>query len=87
MKHLALLALFAALPAYAAIEGYDWDTGNYVEINAQWLTEGDNVEMYDYDTGDYHDVDIQSVDRYGLTVEAEVYDNTTGEYRTIDLEK
>ena len=87
MKHLALLALFAALPAYADIEGYDWDTSNYVEIDATSISEGDTVTMYDYDTGDNHDVDIQSVDSYGLTVEAEVYDNTTGEYRTIDLEK
>ena len=87
MKYLALLALFASLPALAEIEGYDWGTSNYVEIDATSITEGDTVEMYDYDTGDYHDVDIQSVDRYGLTVEAEIYDNTTGEHRTIDLEK
>ena len=87
MKHLALLALFAALPAYADIEGYDWNTSNYVEIDAASITEGDTVTMYDYDTGDYHDISIESVDRYGLSVEAEVYDYTTSEYRTLDLEK
>ena len=87
MKHLALLALFASLPAFAEIEGYDWDTSNYVEIDATSITEGDTVEMYDYDTGDYHDISIESVDRYGLSVEAEVYDYTTSEYRTLDLEK
>ena len=87
MKHLALLALFAALPVYADIEGYDWDTSNYVEIDATSISEGDTVTMYDYDTGDYHDISIESVDRYGLSVEAEVYDYTTSEYRTLDLEK
>lgn len=87
MKYLALLALFAAMPAYAEIEGYDWETSNYVEIESKWLSEGDTVEMYDYDTGEYHDIEVQSIDRFGLTVEAEVYDYDTGEYRTIDLEK
>lgn len=87
MKHLALLALFASLPSFAEIEGYDWDTKNFVEIESKWLSEGDNVEMYDHNTNSYHDVEVQSIDRFGLTVEAEVYDNTTGEYRTIDLEK
>ena len=87
MKHLALLALFAALPAYADIEGYDWNTSNYVEIDATSITEGDTATMYDYDTGDYHDISVESVDRYGLSVEAEVYDYTTSEYRTLDLEK
>lgn len=87
MKHLALLALFAALPAYADIEGYDWNTSNYVEIDATSISEGDTVTMYDYDTGDYHDISVESVDRYGLSVEAEVYDYTTSEYRTLDLEK
>ncbi len=87
MKHLALLALFASLPAFAEIEGYDWDTSNYVEIEADWLTEGDSATMYDYDTGNYHDISVESVDRYGLSVEVEVYDYTTSEYRTLDLEK
>lgn len=88
MKYLALLALFTSLPAFAEIEGYDWDTGNYIDIEAKTISEGDrNVTVYDHDTGAYHNVDVESVNRYGLTVEVEVYDHTTNEYRTLDLEK
>ena len=84
MKALALLLLFSAPAFAAAVEGYDYESGSYVELDTEYVKQGMNVDMYDYDTGDYHDVDVEVVQRYGRDVE--VYDNTTGEYRTIELQ-
>ena len=66
-----------------AWDGYDYDTGSYVEIESGNLVrEGNDIDVYNYDTGEYTNYEVQSV--YGN--EVEVYDYDTGEYKTFDMD-
>jgi hypothetical protein len=90
VKKLAFLAsallLASATPAIAW-DGYDMDTGNYVEIDkGNLVREGSSAEVYDWDTGRYHDVEVKRINSYGSSVELEVYDYDTGEYRILEMD-
>lgn len=70
-----------------AWDGYDWDSGNYVEIESGNLVrEGRDIEIYDWETNDYHDVEVIDMRDTYDGVELEVYDYDTGEYRYLDME-
>ncbi len=87
MKKVLFLLVLSIPTTSLAWDGYDYSTGNYVEIESGNLVRsGRDIEIYDYDTGDYHDVEVQSIRSYGSTVEVEVYDYDTGEYRTLEME-
>lgn len=84
-----LLATFIALITFNANawDGYDYETGNYIEIEkGNLVREGRDIEIYDYETGEYKDVEVEDIRRYGSTVEVEVYDYETGEYRTFEMD-
>lgn len=69
-------------------DGYDWETGTYVEIDKGNLVRtGKSIEIYDYDTGEYRDVDVTGIRDTGNSVEVEVYDSEAGGYRTLDMDK
>ena len=71
-----------------AWDGYDYEAGQYVEIETGNLVRsGNDIEVYDYGDGQYHNVEIQDITRYGNTVEVEVYDYDTGEYRTFEMDR
>lgn len=77
-----LLLILFSFPAFAW-EGYDYESGSYIEIEDGNLVRlGNGIEVYDYDTGEYHNVEVQSVD----SDEVEVYDYETGEYRIFGME-
>lgn len=83
---LLVLILFTPIQIYAW-EGEDAKTGGYIEIDSGNLVRnGSSIEFYDHSTGQYHDADVESVNRYGGTIEVEVYDSTIGEYRTFEME-
>ena len=64
-------------------DGYDYDTGNYIEIEKGNLVRaGNDIEIYDYETGEYRDVEVQGM----VGNEQEVYDYDTGEYRTFEMD-
>ena len=70
-----------------AWDGYDYDSGSFVEIEeGNLVREGLDIEIYDYNDGTYKDVEVESISDYGGTVEVEVYDYDTGEYRTFEME-
>jgi len=70
-----------------AWDGYDYDSGSYIEIEKGNLVRtGRDIEIYDYGDGSYHDVAVEDINRYGSSVEVEAYDYETGEYRTFDME-
>lgn len=70
-----------------AWDGYDYEKGSYIEIGKSNLVRsGKDIEIYDYGTGEYKDVEVESIKRYGSSVEVEVYDYSTGEYRTFEME-
>lgn len=82
----ALLATFLSLPVLAW-DGYDYESGDYVEIESGNLVRsGETIEFYDYDSGEYRSADVESISRFGSSVEVEVYDHDSGEYRTLEME-
>lgn len=83
-----ILSIFSVFPLTAsAWDGYDYDSGNHVEIEKGNLVRpGREIEFYDYGSGEYRTGDVQSIKRYGRSVEVEVVDNETGEYRTFDMD-
>lgn len=85
----AILALVLLFPlTVLAWDGYDYESGNSVEIESgTYVRPGEDIEVYEYETGKYIDVEVQSMQRYGSSVEVEVYDYETGEYRTFEMEE
>lgn len=68
-------------------DGYDYETGNYIEIGQENLVRtGNDIEIYDYDDGSYKDVEVTGINRWGNSVEIEVYDWESGDYRTFEMD-
>ncbi|RWP40162.1 MAG: hypothetical protein EOR04_19650 [Mesorhizobium sp.] len=83
---LAIGLVLGASDAYAW-DGTDTTTGESVEIGKGNLVRtGRDIEIFDGGAGEYRDVTVESIRRYGSTVEVEVYDNESGEYRTLEME-
>ena len=81
------LAVLYLLPPTVlfAWSGYDYDTENYIEIDADILTiQGKHIEIYDYSDESYHEVYVISVSNGGK--EIDVLDQDTGDYRTFEAE-
>lgn len=80
--------LLALLPVSTlAWDGYDYESGNYVEVERGNLVRaGNDIEVYDYDAGEYRNVTVESVNEGYGSVELEVYDHDSGEYRTFEME-
>jgi len=88
MKRVLVIFLLMVSTTSFAWDGYDWDSGSFVDIEKGSLVrEGEEIEIYDWGAGEYRDVEVQSIDSYGSSVEVEVYDPDTGEYRTLDMDK
>ena len=85
MRRLLLCAALAT--TCLGWSGSDIETGESVEIEqGNLVRSGEDIEVYDSGDGDYHDVSVESINRYGSTVELEVYDHTTGESRVLEME-
>ena len=83
MKKFLLIALCITTLHCFSWDGYDYDRGNYIEIERGNLVRvGNDIEIYDYSTGTYKDVEVQSISNG----EIEVYDYDTDEYRTFDMD-
>lgn len=84
---LVALSLLVAPATAFSWDGYDYDTGNYVEIESgNLMRTGNDIEIYDYEDGSYKDVEVTDITRYGSSVEIEVYDYESGKYRTFDMD-
>lgn len=82
-----LLTLALSAPVFAW-DGYDYESGSYVEIDdGNLVRQGSEIEIYDYGTGEYIDVEVESITNYGSSVEVEVYDYDSGEYRTLEMDR
>lgn len=80
------LLLTFSLNIYAW-DGYDYETGSFVEIDKGNLVRtGEEIEVYSYNTGEYTSYEVESITSYGSGAEVEVYDYDTGEYRTLDMD-
>ena len=79
--------IFINFSIYGEWNGYDWDSGSYVDIESGNLVrEGQDIEIYDWGTGSYSDVEVTDINSFGSGAEVEVYDYSTGEYRILDMD-
>ena len=85
-----LLVLFGSLffsASALAWDGYDYETGSYIEIDkGNLVREGEEIEYYDYDSGEYLNGEVQNIQSSGSGAEVEVYDYDSGEYRTFEMD-
>lgn len=87
MKSIILTILLVISFPSISWDGYDYETGNYIEIGSgNSVSSGEEVEIYDYEVGEYRYVEVQGITSNGSAVEVEVYDYTEGEYRTFEME-
>jgi hypothetical protein len=88
MKYIFLPLLLAlATNAANAWDGTDQDSGDSVEIEqGNLVRSGENIEYYDSGKGEYRTGDVESITRYGSTVEVEITDDESGETRTLEME-
>lgn len=85
-KAVCFACLFVS--ACLAWDGYDWDSGHYVEIGkGNLVRSGRDIEIYDYADGKYKDVEVQSIRKtYSGKVEVEVYDPQSHKTRTLEMD-
>jgi len=70
----------------SAWEGSNTNTGSSVEIESgQLVRSGETIEVYDSSEG-YKTYDVDSITRYGSTVEIEATDSATGESTTLEMD-
>lgn len=78
------------LPVTAqAADGFDYQSGTYIEIEeGNLVEEGEEIEYFDYESREYRYGDVESVQPSdsGSGSEVEVYDPESGEYRTFEME-
>lgn len=83
----AVVSIFMIPSLAIAWDGFDHQSGNYIEIEGGNLVRtGRDIEIFDYQDGTYKDVEVTNIDRYGSTVEVEVFDYEKGEYRTFEMD-
>ena len=82
-----LLIMFFLCSKSWGWDGYDYNSGSYIEIDKGNLVRpGEDVEYYDYGSGEYKYGNVESINSYGSSVELEVYDYDSGDFRTFDME-
>ena len=87
-KKTLLLSSLLCIPSISsAWDGYDYNSGTYIEIDrGNLVREGNDIEYFDYGTG-YQYGEVTNIDSYGSSVEVEVYDYNSGEYRTFEMDR
>lgn len=81
------VALLSISTASFTWDGYDYESGNYVEIEkGNLVREGEEIEYYDYGSGEYRYGEVQQIQSSGSGAELEVYDYESGEYRSFDMD-
>ncbi|WOH58505.1 DUF5334 family protein [Bradyrhizobium sp. BWC-3-1] len=84
-----LLAVVTASISFTqalAWDGTNTTTGSSVEVErGQLVRSGRTIEVYDSEHG-YKEYDVDSIRRYGRTVEIEATDATTGESTTFEMD-
>ena len=82
-----LAALVVVSSTASAWDGYDYESGSYIEIEkGNLVRSGNDIEIYDYDTNEYKEYEVESITGTGSGAELELYDSDTGEYRTLDMD-
>lgn len=83
---LAVVTASITLTQAFAWDGTNTTTGSSVEIErGQLVRSGRTIEVYDSERG-YKEYDVDSVRRYGRSVEIEATDTETGESTTLEMD-
>ncbi|MGY3472484.1 DUF5334 family protein [Bradyrhizobium ottawaense] len=83
---LAVAAASITLAEAAAWDGTNTTTGSSIEIErGQLVRSGRTIEVYDSEHG-YKQYDVDSIRRYGRSVEIEATDTETGESTTLEMD-
>lgn len=84
---IALFALIIIPCSAFAWDGYDNESGSYIEIDkGNLVREGEEIEYFDYESGEYRYGDVEGVQSTFGGAEVEVYDHDSGEYRTFEMD-
>ncbi|MFT0547837.1 DUF5334 family protein [Allopusillimonas ginsengisoli] len=88
-KVVVISVILSLAPACAlAWNGYDYESGSFVEIEKGNLVRtGRDIEYYDYKNGEYRSATVDSMRSGPGSVEVEVYDHQTGDYRTLEMDR
>lgn len=85
-----MVCLLFPLVAWAW-EGFDWESGNFVEIEPGSTVEpGETIEFYDWDDGEYKEGTVMDVRESGIDVEVDILvdeDDEEDEDRTFSMDK
>jgi hypothetical protein len=81
LKKSILILMLLSFGVFNPVLSSGWDG-----IDSEVVREGEDIEYYDSESGEYKDVEVESIERYGGTVEVEVYDYETGEYKTLEMD-
>ena len=84
MKYILIVLMLCSMSSHA-VDAYDYESGTYVSIENQQITEGKPVEYYDYEAGSYTTSDVIEVRSFGFRTDVVVYDSTTDKYRTFKI--
>ncbi len=86
MKFLLVLVMIST--AAQAWDGYDYQRGQYVEIEkGNLVRQGRDIDVYEYGlNGGYKTYEVESVRSRLRGAEIEVRDTETGELRTFDMD-
>jgi hypothetical protein len=83
IKISSLLLVITMLPSTNAWSGYDATSGGSVEIESGNLVrEGETIDVYD---GEYKTMKVESINRFGGSVEIQGTDDT-GEQRVLEMD-
>jgi len=85
IKLLVIAVMLFATPCLAW-DGYDYDKGNFIEIEkGNLVRRGRIIEIYDYDDGQYRYVVVERIQRIPGAVVLEVFDPETGKNRIFEM--
>ena len=84
MKYILIVLILCSVNSQA-VDAYDYESGTYVSIENQQITEGNPLEYYDHESNSYVTSDVVEVRSFGFRTDVVVYDSTTDEYRTFEI--
>lgn len=87
MRHIFVLLVALMAGSSYAWDGYDQEKGTSIEIEkGNLVRSGEEIEYYDHGSGEYRNGAVDSIQRFGSTIEVEVTDSESGEVRTFEME-
>ena len=84
MKYILIVLMLCSVNSQA-VDAYDYESGTYVSIENQQITEGNPLEYYDHESNSYVTSDVVEVRSFGFRTDVVVYDSATDEYRTFEI--